>query len=664
MQVPSSNTPASPIPIQVALRVFLDGQQQTIFDDQLGREVKELILSDRLIIGRQDVTKGDPNPFRTITFTNHRKLIVTPYERREVSRRSLDLALDPQANYMRVGNIGTHEVDIVPTSEGRIAHHQVRTFVVEDLKRQPIRLMVAKNIAIEIGVNGVVAEKEFPQPTHNQTSISQSVTDVAMLLRQSRMTDGYATPHGPSSADIERILSAVSAVLEKAASSPDFFITAAEKVCNLGNFDSCSYLGLDPTTNQWQCEATWPAYDSGRNEEPHFDSKALEYVWSHRKTWATPPSFGEATVSQRIVVTPVLSHDFVVGALYATKQQGMLGDDVLIDCEVKFVEVIRDCLTVGLERLKQEQEAAKHQVCLAQFFPPGIADRILYDETLLETREENISVLFCDIRGFSTISSAIGSIRTMEWLRDVLGELSESVIRYDGVLLEYVGDEMVAMWGAPDAQPNHADLACQAAVDMIGKLERLNESWSDRIPRHLLPFGLTIGINTGDCVVGKKGTEYKYMWGPLGPTVNIASRVQGATKHFCPKRAQLETGAAYQPPNILITDATRLALRASMPTRQLGSIQVVNIPEPIRVHQLATTTDGQWNHLCQKFELALQQFESRHFLDTLNTLDQISHIDELRADGPTCCLRDRALALLQDPHLAGDDHPTWKLDQK
>ncbi|WP_158265534.1 adenylate/guanylate cyclase domain-containing protein [Blastopirellula marina] len=652
------------MPVQVALRVILDGHQQTIFDDQLGRGVQELILPDRLILGRQDVTKGDPVPFRTITFTDHRKLIVTPYERREVSRRSLDLALDPQGNYLRVGNIGTHEVEVVPGSEGRIAHQQVRTFVVEDLKQQPIRLMIAKNIAIELGVNGVIPEREFPEPTHSQTNISQSVTDVAMMLRQSRMTDGYATPSGPSSADIERILGAVSAVLEKAASSPDFFMTAAENVCRLGNFDSCSYLGLDLTANQWQCEATWPVYDSGRNERPHFDGKALEYIWSNRRTWATPSSFGEATVSERIVVTPVLSHDSVVGALYASKQQGMLGDDVLADCEAKFVEVIRDCLTVGLERLKQEQEAAKHQVCLAQFFPPGIADRILYDETLLETREENITVLFCDIRGFSTISSAVGSVRTLDWLRDVLGELSESVIRHHGVLLEYVGDELVAMWGAPDSQPNHADLACQAAIDMIGKLDRLNHAWSDRIPEHLLPFGLTIGINTGDCVVGKKGTDYKYMWGPLGPTVNIASRVQGATKQFCPKRAGEETATVYLPPNILITEATRLTLETNLPTRHLGSIQVVNIPDPIRVHQLATSTAGQWNHLRENYERGLQQFESRNFLDALNTLDNIAKIEELRADGPTRCLRDRALALLQNPKLVGDDHPTWLLDQK
>ncbi|PQO46258.1 adenylate/guanylate cyclase domain-containing protein [Blastopirellula marina] len=664
MHVTPSSSPPPNATAAVTLRVYSDGKQLAIFDDQLGREVNELVLHDRLILGRQDVAKGDPTPFRTITFTDYRKLVITPYEQREVSRRSLELSLDPAGTYLRVGNIGTPEIELAPTSEGRIAHQQVRTFVVQDLRQQPIRLMIAKNVAIQIGVSGGTAPEEFPEPARSShTSISKSVTDVAMMLRESGMADGYATPSGPSSRDIERILGAVSSVLEKAASSPDFFTTAAEKVCQLGHFDYCSYLGLDPTANQWQCEASWPSGDAAGQGAQNFDGKALEYIWSNRRTWSTPPSFGEASTAERVVVTPVLSHDSVVGALYATKQKGVLGDDVLADCEVKFVEVIRDCLTVGLERLKQEQESARHEVCLAQFFPPGLAQRILYDETLLETREENITVLFCDIRGFSTISSAIGSGQTLQWLRDVLGQLSESVIRHDGVLLEYVGDEMVAMWGAPDSQPEHAQLACRAAIDMVSKLEQLNQTWSDRIPEHLLPFGLTIGINTGDCVVGKKGTDYKYMWGPLGPAVNIASRVQGAAKYFCPKRSD-DDGTAYLPPNVLITEETRLALSTNMPTRHLGSVRVVNIPEPIRVHELASTLSSGWNQLCESYELALQQFEQQNFLAALNTLDNIARTEDLRNDGPTRCLRDRALALLQNPKLVPHDHPTWQLEHK
>ncbi len=644
----------------VSLSIFVDGQPQPIFDDQLGKEVLEFHLSQRIILGRQDVAKGDPGPFRTITFTDHRKLIITPFQQREISRRSLDVSPDVAGNYLRVSNIGNHEVLMSPSTEGRIAHQQVRTFVTSELIQHPVRLLIGDKLQIQLRGYGVPAEHQPPEP--NATNISQSVADVAMMIRQSRMEDGYATPTGPSSADVERILGAVSDVLEKAASSPDFFTSAAENVCKLGNFDSCSYLGLDQIANQWQCEATWSA--TSETEGPVFDSQALEYIWSKQKTWSTPAIEGQQHRKDRVVVAPVLSHDSVVGALYASKRPGRLGDDSMADCEVKFVEVIRDCVIVGLERLKKEQEAAKQQVCLAQFFPPGIAERILCDETLLETREENISVLFCDIRGFSTISSALGSVQTLQWLREVLGELSESVIRHDGVLLEYVGDELVAMWGAPDDQPEHAHLACQAAIDMIGKLDHLNQLWSDRIPDELMPFGLTIGINTGDCAVGKKGTDYKYMWGPLGPTVNIASRIQGATKQFCPKPDRDDTGTLYNPPEILITESTRLGVATDLPTRYLGTIKVVNIPEPIRVHELSARTSNSWNQLRKNYEAAYRQFEERNFLEALNTLDGISKTEACQLDGPTKCLRDRALTLLQNPKLISKEHPVWMLDQK
>lgn len=662
MQDPQSKPNDSQTPPGVLLSIFVGGKQQPIFDDRLGQEVFELPIKDRLIIGRQDVTKGDPTPFRMVSYTDHRKLIVTRYQQREVSRRSLDLMPDTSGHYLRVANIGTHEVQLSPSAEGGIAHQQVRTLVTDQLTQQPIRLLIGHNVAVQLSGVGGPSQHEFPE--ENPNKISQSVADVALMMRQSRMADGYATPIGPSSADVERILSAVSTVLEKAASSPDFFSSAAENVCKLGNFDSCSYLGLDAMANQWQCEATWPSAEVKEPQTPNFNSQALEYIWTNRKTWSTPPTVGESKLPERVVVTPVVSHDSVVGALYASKRPGRLGDDAMAECEVKFVEVIRDCLTVGLERLKKEQEAAKHQVCLAQFFPPGIAERIIYDETLLETREENITVLFCDIRGFSTISSALGSVQTLKWLREVLGELSESVIRHHGVLLEYVGDELVAMWGAPDEQPDHADLACLAAIDMVGKLDRLNQAWSDRIPDHLMPFGVTIGINTGDCVVGKKGTEYKYMWGPLGPTVNVASRVQGATKQFCPKGDDRESDGVFYPPEILITEETRLALGTSMAMRFLGSIKVVNIPEPIKVHELAARRSNTWNQLRQNYEKAYQQFEQRNFLDALNTLDVIAKVEDCHTDGPSKCLRDRALRLLQNPSLVGAEHPVWLLDQK
>ena len=135
--------------------------------------------------------------------------------------------------------------------------------------------------------------------------------------------------------------------------------------------------------------------------------------------------------------------------------------------------------------------------------------------------------MFCDIRGFSTIAERVGAQRTIEWINDVLTELSLCVTKTDGVLVDYVGDELMAMWGAPAEQPDHARRACRSAVEMLELLDPLRERWKEITPDK---FGFGIGINTGMARVGNTGSKVKFKYGPLGNTVNLASRVQGITK--------------------------------------------------------------------------------------------------------------------------------------
>src|SRR5690606_8209955 len=96
----------------------------------------------------------------------------------------------------------------------------------------------------------------------------------------------------------------------------------------------------------------------------------------------------------------------------------------------------------------------------SQFFPKEIARQVaLNPEILDEGREADVSVLFCDIRGFSGISEKLPPAEMVRWVRDVMEVLSNCVIDHQGVLVDYIGDELVAMWGAPTAQPDHAELA-------------------------------------------------------------------------------------------------------------------------------------------------------------------------------------------------------------
>ena len=113
-----------------------------------------------------------------------------------------------------------------------------------------------------------------------------------------------------------------------------------------------------------------------------------------------------------------------------------------------------------------------------------------------------MTLLFGDIREFSRISELLAPAETMAWISDVMQEFSDCVLAHDGVLVDYIGDELMAMWGAPAAQPDHATLACWAAHDMLASLARHQRRWQARLGK---PVRLGIGINTGVARVGNTG---------------------------------------------------------------------------------------------------------------------------------------------------------------
>ncbi len=144
-------------------------------------------------------------------------------------------------------------------------------------------------------------------------------------------------------------------------------------------------------------------------------------------------------------------------------------------------------------------------------------------------------------------------------------------MQHDGVLVDYVGDELMAMWGAPGEQLDHAERACMAACDMLAKIEPLRERWQEITPDG---FGFGIGINTGQARVGNTGSKIKFKYGPLGNVVNVASRVQGVTK---------QAGV-----RALITGSTAAAIAGkSFELRRLSLVNLVGIKEPFMLHQLA-----------------------------------------------------------------------------
>ena len=153
-----------------------------------------------------------------------------------------------------------------------------------------------------------------------------------------------------------------------------------------------------------------------------------------------------------------------------------------------------------------------------------------------------MTILVSDLRGFTTIVERTDARTTCQLVRDLMERLTERIAEQGGVIVDYAGDGILAMWNAPVPQPNHPVLACRAALAMLGELPALNKIWEPVIG---VPLRLGIGINTGSARVGNTGSSRKLKYGPHGHTVNVASRVQAATKNLGVQ--------------LLITDTTRHA---------------------------------------------------------------------------------------------------------
>lgn len=195
--------------------------------------------------------------------------------------------------------------------------------------------------------------------------------------------------------------------------------------------------------------------------------------------------------------------------------------------EAHLVELLAQSVSSGLARLEADAVAARQRVALEQRFSPTIAAEVELNAQMLDVAEREVTVQFADLRGFSTLCTKLSASDTYQILGEVLDMLTNIVLEQEGTLIDYYGDGLAAMWNAPLDQPRHAALACRAALAMQDSLQTLSNCW-----KHLIdaPLALGIGIHTGRAHVGNIGSSRQQKYGPRGTTVNLASRLEQATK--------------------------------------------------------------------------------------------------------------------------------------
>lgn len=300
--------------------------------------------------------------------------------------------------------------------------------------------------------------------------------------------------------------------------------------------------------------------------------------------------------------------------------------------------LLRARVNSSLERMRLRERE------FAQFFTPEVARHLVRNPELIrEGRDADVTVLFSDVRGFSRIAERLKPSETVRWLSDIMSEFADCVRRHRGVLVNFIGDELVAMWGAPEELPNHAELACRAAFDIVARLPELNARWRE-IVGDITEVG--IGLNSGIAQVGNTGSSDKLVYGPLGNTVNLASRIQGATKHLGTR--------------LLVSGSTHARLQGGVSARRLCQVRVMNINEPVDLYELLAPDQSRVPNLKERYEQALTHFEHQQFPQAAAVLGNLL-VDDPH-DGPSLLLMSRVVERLLHPNERFD--PVWDLPGK
>lgn len=455
--------------------------------------------------------------------------------------------------------------------------------------------------------------------------------------------------------DVLFLLEETLGIIQSAVSDREFFEKATQVMVNLLDLDQAWAMTMTSDGN-WEVVAK---SSNANSLQPILDtpnqllleklSESRQSVWMRTGDRSLTRSELQLGLSES-VGAPVLGPDGkVVGGLCGVKYVDLIMNDPSLPhlarpnmqtaSEVRTIimQILAGCVATGVAHLAIKQERDQLEILMDQYFTTTVSNRIRSDPGLLRGSECEITSLFCDIRNFSRISSNLRPETLLEWLRECLSGVSECVPRHDGVLVDYIGDELMAIWGSICCESDHAVNAVKAGFAMTHIIRSLSEQWKERLG---MEFQVGIGINTGNAFLGNIGTSRKMKFGAIGNSVNLASRVQGATKYFkCP---------------FLVTQSTWKQLGNQFLGRRIGQIGLLNIPSPVELYQVFESDSDQLSQLCLDYETALLHLERSEFQEAARISGKI--LGRFRDDRPSLILMQRAVNAMIDPSAFSVTH--------
>jgi adenylate cyclase len=282
----------------------------------------------------------------------------------------------------------------------------------------------------------------------------------------------------------------------------------------------------------------------------------------------------------------------------------------------------------------EEKEKRRIRKTFSQYLSDGVISLIEKDPQKYirpggELKE--LTVMFSDIRGFTTISEGLTPDELVLLLNEYLGEMTETVFANLGTLDKYIGDAIMAFWGSPYPQADHAVRGCSCAIQMIRALEKLNRKWNSE-GRNSIAIG--VGLNTGQVNVGNMGSAKRLAWTVMGDNVNLASRLEGITKQ-------------YRIP-IVIAEGTYLQVAEKFVCRELDKITVKGKSQPVTIYELMDFAAGAPKHqdLVTRFTRAMKAYRSQDWREATAGFGEL--LGTYPDDGPTQVFLQRAMEYMEN----------------
>ncbi len=298
----------------------------------------------------------------------------------------------------------------------------------------------------------------------------------------------------------------------------------------------------------------------------------------------------------------------------------------------------------------EEREKRKVRKTFERYVSPGVISLIeknpkKYFKPGGESKE--LTIMFSDIRSFTSISEGLTPNELVALLNEYLGEMTEVIFKRWGTLDKYIGDCVMGFWGSPYPQADHAIRGCAAALDMAARLNELNQKWK---AEGRTPLAAGIGVNTGIVNVGNMGSTKRFAWTVMGDNVNLASRLEGATKGYHVR--------------IMAGEGTYKAAKDHFVFRDLDYIRVVGKHQPVQVYELLdfATNEEKYVERLALWSEALALYRSGEFGEAIEAF--MSVLQRFPDDGPSAVFLSRSEEKAREPVSTGAWDGVWEMKTK